>query len=309
MTSRVTLVNTNLSVYPLCLGGNVFGWSANQEESFAVLDAYFEAGGNFIDTADVYSEWKPGNEGGESETILGNWMKARGNRHEIVIATKVAKYSKRPGLSAGNIKSALDDSLRRLQSDHIDLYYSHEDDESTPLEETLGAYGEVIEAGKVHLIAASNYSGARLREAAAISAANNLPAYVAVQNQYNLITREPFESDVVPAVKELGITSLPYYGLARGFLTGKYRPGVTVESARAGGVAEYQDDRGWAVLAKVQEIANELNTTMSAVALGWLRGHGSIPIASGRTVEQIKEILPIVELSQEQISALDQASA
>ena len=309
MTSRVTLVNTNLSVYPLCLGGNVFGWSANQEESFAVLDAYFEAGGNFIDTADVYSEWKPGNEGGESETILGNWMKARGNRHEIVIATKVAKYSKRPGLSAGNIKSALDDSLRRLQSDHIDLYYSHEDDESTPLDETLGAYGEVIAAGKVHLIAASNYSGARLREAAAISAANNLPAYVAVQNQYNLITREPFESDVAPAVKELGITSLPYYGLARGFLTGKYRPGVTVESARAGGVAEYQDDRGWAVVAKVQEIANELNTTMSAVALGWLRGHGSIPIASGRTVEQIKEILRIVELSTEQLAALDQASA
>ena len=274
-----------------------------------MLDAYFEAGGNFIDTADVYSEWKPGNEGGESETILGNWMKARGNRHEIVIATKVAKYSKRPGLSAGNIKSALDDSLRRLQSDHIDLYYSHEDDESTPLDETLGAYGKAIAAGKVHVIAASNYSGARLREAAAISAANNLPAYVAVQNQYNLITREPFESDVAPAVKELGITSLPYYGLARGFLTGKYRPGVTVESARAGGVAEYQDDRGWAVVAKVQEIANELNTTMSAVALGWLRGHGSIPIASGRTVEQIKEILPIVELSTEQLAALDQASA
>ena len=309
MTSRITLVNTNLSVYPLCLGGNVFGWSANQEESFAVLDAYFEAGGNFIDTADVYSEWKPGNQGGESETILGNWMKARGNRHEIVIATKVAKYSKQPGLSAVNIKEALDGSLRRLQSDHIDLYYSHEDDAKTPLEETLGSYNEVISAGKVHLIAASNYSGARLKEAAAVSAANNFASYVAVQNQYNLMDRLPFEADVAPAVNDLGITSLPYYGLARGFLTGKYRPGVTVESARAGGVVDYQTERGWAVVAKLDEIAKDLNTTLSAVALGWLRGHGSVPIASARTVAQVKEILPIVELSQTQLADLDSVSA
>ncbi len=309
MTSRITLINTNVSVYPLCLGGNVFGWSANEAESFAVLDAYYEAGGNFIDTADVYSEWKPGNQGGESETIIGNWMKARGNRHEIVIATKVAKMSSRPGLSPANIKAALDDSLRRLQSDHIDLYYSHEDDEKVSLEETLGAYKEVINAGKVHLIGASNYSGARLREAASISKEKGLPSYVAVQNQYNLMDRQPFEGDVAPIVKDLGISSLPYYGLARGFLTGKYRKGATVESARAGGVVDYQTDRGWAVVEKLEEISQELNTSMAAVALAWLRGHGSVPIASARTVEQAKEILPIITLSADQISTLDSVSA
>jgi aryl-alcohol dehydrogenase-like predicted oxidoreductase len=309
MTSRITLSNTNLSVYPLCLGGNVFGWSANEEESFAVLDAYFAAGGNFIDTADVYSEWKPGNKGGESETIIGNWMKARNNRHEIVIATKVSKLSTRPGLSATNIKAALDDSLRRLQTDHIDLYYSHEDDQTVPLEETLGAYGEAIASGKVNIIGASNYSGNRLREAAQISKADNLPTYVVVQNQYNVMDRQPFEGDVAPVLKELGITSLPYYGLARGFLTGKYRPGVAVESARAAGAADYQTDRGWAVLAKLDEISKELNTTSSAVALSWLRGHGSVPIASARTVEQGKEIFPIVELNANQLAALDSASA
>jgi aryl-alcohol dehydrogenase-like predicted oxidoreductase len=309
MTSRITLSNTNLSVYPLCLGGNVFGWSANEDESFAVLDAYFNAGGNFIDTADVYSEWKPGNKGGESESIIGNWMKARNNRHEMVIATKVSKLSTRPGLSAANIRAALDDSLRRLQTDHIDLYYSHEDDQSVPLEEALGAYGEVIASGKVHVIGASNYSGNRLREAAQISKTNNLPAYVVVQNQYNIMDRQPFEGDVAPAVAELGMTSLPYYGLARGFLTGKYRPGVVVESARAVGAAEYQTDRGWAVLAKLEEIAKELNTTLSTVALGWLRGHGSVPIASARTVEQGKEIFPIIDLSANHLAALDSASA
>ena len=309
MTSRITLANSNLSVYPLCLGGNVFGWSANEAESFAVLDAYFAAGGNFIDTADVYSEWKPGNKGGESETIIGNWMKARNNRHEMVIATKVSKMSTRPGLSSANIKAALDDSLRRLQTDHIDLYYSHEDDEKVSLEETLGAYGEVIAAGKVHVIGASNYSGDRLREAAAISKANNLPLYAVVQNQYNVMDRQPFESDVAPVVKELGMTSLPYYGLARGFLTGKYRPGITVESARAAGAADYQNDRGWEVLAKLDEIAKELNSSLSAVALGWLRGHGSLPIASARTIEQAKEVFPIVDLNANQLAALDTASA
>ena len=309
MTSRITLANTNLSVFPLCLGTNVFGFSSTEEESFAVLDAYYEAGGNFIDTADMYSEWKPGNKGGESETIIGNWMKARGNRHEMVIATKVSKLSTRPGLSGANIKAALDDSLHRLQSDHIDLYYAHEDDATVPLEETLSAFGDVINAGKVHLVAASNYSGARLREAAAVSKANNLPSYVAVQNQYNIMDRQPFESDVQPVVTDLGITSVPFYGLARGFLTGKYRPGVVVESVRAGGVAGYQTDRGWKVIDTVDAIAQELNTTMSAVALAWLRGHGSIPIASARIASQAKEILPLVELSADQLSAIDAASA
>ena len=305
MTARITLLNTNLSVFPLCLGTNVFGWSATEEESFEVLDAYYEAGGNFIDTSDMYSEWKPGNKGGESETIIGKWMQSRGNRHEMVIATKVAKLSTRAGLSSSNIKLALDDSLRRLQTDHIDLYYSHEDDQTVPLEETLGAYGEVIGAGKVHLIGASNYSGARLREAAEVSKANNLPSYCAVQNQYNIMDRNPFESDVAPVLAELGMSSIPFYGLARGFLTGKYRPGITVESARAGGVAGYQNDRGWAVVAKVDEMAQELNTTMAAVALAWLRGHGSLPIASARTASQAAEMLHLVTLSPEQLASLD----
>ncbi|MEN9324755.1 MAG: hypothetical protein RL414_509 [Actinomycetota bacterium] len=308
MSSRITLINTNLSVYPLCLGGNVFGWSANEEESFAVLDAYFEAGGNFIDTADVYSEWKEGNQGGESETIIGKWMKSRGNRHELVIATKVSMLSTRKGLSSANIKAALDDSLHRLQSDHVDLYYSHADDAEVPLEETLQAYTEVIASGKVHVVGASNYSGARLREAAAISKANSFTTYVGVQNRYNIMDREPFESDVATAVKELGMTSIPYYGLARGFLTGKYRPGISVESMRAGGVEEFKTDRGWAVLNKLENIAEDLNTTIAAVALAWLRGHGSLPIASARTVEQAREILPIVTLSADQLSELDQIS-
>jgi aryl-alcohol dehydrogenase-like predicted oxidoreductase len=309
MSSRINLANTNLSVFPLCLGTNVFGWSATEEESFEVLDAYYSVGGNFIDTADMYSEWKPGNSGGESETIIGKWMKSRGNRHEMVIATKVAKLSTRPGLSPSNIKAALDDSLRRLQTNHIDLYYSHEDDETVPLAETLSAYAELIAEGKVHVIGASNYSGSRLREAAEVSRANNFPPYIAVQNQYNIMDREPFESDVAGAISDLGISSIPYYGLARGFLTGKYRPGVTVESARASGVAGYQNERGWGVVAKLDELAKKMDTTIAAVALAWLRGHGSLPIASARTAVQAKEIFPIIELAKEDLHVLDELSA
>jgi aryl-alcohol dehydrogenase-like predicted oxidoreductase len=309
MSIRTTLINTNLSVFPLCLGGNVFGWGADEQESFAVLDAYFQAGGNFIDTADMYSEWKPGNKGGESERIIGNWMKSRGNRHELVIATKVAKLSTRAGLAPANIRLALDESLSRLQSDHVDIYYSHLDDQDVPLEDTLSTYNDVIKAGKVHLIAASNYTGARLKEAAAISKANNFPTYIAAQNQYHLLYRQPFESDVAPAIKELGISSLPFYSLARGFLTGKYKPGMKIDSVRSEAVAEYQNEKGWAVLSKVDEIAKELNTTLSAVALAWLRGHGSLPIASARTPEQLKDALPLVTLSATQLADLDAVSA
>ena len=309
MTTRTTIANTNISVYPLCLGGNVFGWSADEKQSFEVLDAYVEAGGNFIDTADVYSEWKEGNSGGESETIIGNWMKSRGNRHDLVIATKVSMWSKRPGLSKTNIKAAIEDSLRRLQTDHIDIYYSHRDDVETDLAETLSAYTELIQEGRIQVAAASNYSGARLREAAQISKSNNLTSYVAVQNLHNLITRSEFENDVLPAIKELGITSIPFYGLSRGFLTGKYRKGITVESMRAQGVLEYQNDRGWAILEAVEKIALDRNTSIASVALAWLRGHGEIPIASARTVDQLKEITPIVELTSDELSELDRISA
>ena len=309
MSKRIFIPNTQLSVYPLCLGGNVFGWSADERQSFDVLDAYVEAGGNFIDTADVYSEWKEGNTGGESETIIGNWMKSRSNRHDLVIATKVSMWSKRPGLSKANIKAAIEDSLRRLQTDHIDIYYSHRDDAETDLAETLSAYTELIQEGKIQVAAASNYSGARLREAAQISKSNNLTSYVAVQNLHNLITRSEFENDVLPAIKELGITSIPFYGLSRGFLTGKYRKGITVESMRAQGVLEYQNDRGWAILEAVEKIALDRNTSIASVALAWLRGQGEIPIASARTVDQLKEITPIVELTSDEFSKLDRISA
>jgi aryl-alcohol dehydrogenase-like predicted oxidoreductase len=309
MTPRIQIKNTNLSVFPLCLGGNVFGWSADQEQSFAVLDAYVEAGGNFIDTADVYSAWKEGNQGGESETIIGNWMKSRGNRDQLVIATKVGMWEQQKGLSAGNIKSALEGSLKRLQTDHIDLYYSHEDDPATPLYETLGTYTELKAAGMIQHAAASNFSIARLREAAHVSDSYSYTKYVAVQNKYNVLDRAEFEKEISPGIDGLGIHSIPYYGLARGFLSGKYQPGITVDSMRAGGAAEYQNNRGWKVLAAVESIAQELGTNPSAVSLAWLRAQGSLPIASARTVEQLREIVQITELDQIHIDQLNSASS
>ena len=308
MVSQIEIKGTNLSVHPLCLGGNVFGWSADQEQSFAVLDAYVEAGGNFIDTADVYSSWKEGNHGGESETIIGNWMKSRGNRDQLVIATKVGMWEKQKGLSVGNIKSALDGSLSRLQTDHVDLYYSHEDDSAIPLYETLGTYNELKAAGKIQHAAASNYSIARLREAAHVSESHGYTKYVAVQNKYNLLDRLDFENDVARGIEGLGIHSIPYYGLARGFLSGKYQPGITVDSMRAGGAAEYQNERGWATLKAVESIAKELDTNPSAVSLAWLRAKGSLPIASARTVDQLREIVEVMELSNDQVQKLDLVS-
>jgi len=292
------------------LGGNVFGWSADEKESFAVLDAYIEAGGNFIDTADVYSEWKDGNAGGESETIIGKWMKARGNRSEMVIATKVSMLSTRPGLSASNIKAAVDDSLRRLHSDYIDLYYSHQWDEKVEQTETLATYGELIASGKVRYIGASNFSGAQLRDSFALSEANGYPAYIALQNNYNLVHRSEFESDVAPVVNECGISAIPYFGLARGFLTGKYRQGTSVESVRAGGVTDFLTPQGFAVVDALEEIARSRGTSIAAVALGWIRSNTAVstPIASARTVEQLKEIMPVVNLDASEKSELDQLS-
>ena len=311
MSQRVTLPNTTLSVYPLCLGGNVFGWSADKSQSFQVLSEHAALGGNFIDTADVYSEWVPGNKGGESETIIGEWMKEQGNRSEMVIATKVAQLSTRKGLSKANIVAACDDSLRRLQTDYIDLYYAHVDDQATPLEETLGAFDQLVKAGKVRYLGASQHSGARLREAAAVSEANGFAKYAVLQNEYNLMARTEFEADSAPALAELGLTALPFFSLARGFLSGKYQPGIKVESVRAGGVEGYQNERGWAVVAAITEIAAELGTSISAVALAWLRSSEFVtaPIASARTVEQLREIMPIVSLSASQLARLNSASA
>ena len=304
-TSRIPIPKTELSVYPLCIGGNVFGWSADEAQSHDVLDAYTSHGGNFIDTADVYSEWKDGNSGGDSETIIGSWLKKRGNRSEVVIATKVAKLSTRPGLSAANIKTAVDDSLKRLQSDYIDIYYAHEDDQNTPLVETLGAFDEIVKSGKVRYIAASNYNSARLKEAIEISKANNFAQYIAIQNHYNLLERKDYESDMAPALKDLGLSGIPFFALARGFLSGKYRKGATVESVRAGGVANYLNDAGYALLEKLDVLAKSHNASVSAIAIAWLRAQPTIsaPIASARTVAQLNEIVPIVALTSEELAS------
>ena len=306
----ITIPETDLVVHPLCLGTNVFGWSADEAQSHQVLDAYASNGGNFLDTADVYSQWKPGNQGGESETIIGKWLTKR-DRSKIVVATKVSMLSARPGLSAKNILAACDESLQRLQTDYIDIYYSHRDEIETPMEETLGAYAELIAAGKVRYIAASQHTGARLQQALDISEANGLPSYIGLQDQYNLIYREPFESEQQPVLAKNHLSALPFYGLARGFLSGKYRPGLKVESVRAEGVAEFYNDKNWAVLAKVREIAAELNAPVAAVSLAWLRTNPQVstPIASARTVDQLEEIVQIVELSDDQLASLNSLSA
>ena len=306
----ITIPETDLVVHPLCLGTNVFGWSSDEAESHQVLDAYAAHGGNFLDTADVYSQWKPGNQGGESETIIGKWLTKR-DRSKIVVATKVSMLNTRPGLSAENILAACDDSLRRLQTDYIDIYYSHRDIAETPLEETLGAYAELVAAGKVRYIAASQHTGARLQEALNVSAANGFPAYIALQDQYNLIYRQPFESEQQQVLANNNLSAIPFYGLARGFLSGKYRPGIKVESVRAEGVAEFYNDKNWAVLDKVREIAQDHNVPVAAVSLAWIRSNPQVstPIASARTVEQLEEIVQIVELSDAELASLNSLSA
>jgi len=303
---HISLSKTDLSVHPLCLGGNVFGWSADQKESFGVLDAYSELHGNFIDTADVYSEWKDGNSGHESEVILGNWMKQKGNRSQMVIATKVAMLSTRPGLSPENIARAVDDSLRALQSDYIDIYYAHQDDPSVPLIDTLRAFNDLIISGKIRYIAASNYSGARLQEAIDISQAEGFAQYIAVQNHYNLLVRSSYEEEVVPVVEAESISGIPYFGLARGFLTGKYRPGTVVESIRAGGVSDYENERGYKTVALMEEIANAHGCSIASVALGWLAAQPGVatPIASARTIEQLQDIAHFAVLTPEEIDVL-----
>lgn len=307
------LSNTALDVFPLCLGGNVFGWTIDEEQSFAVLDAYAAAGGNFVDTADVYSSWVPGNAGGESETILGRWMAARKNRARIVVATKVGKLAGLDNLSAKTIRAAAENSLRRLGTDRIDLYYAHADDPATPLEETLGAFDALVGEGKVLHVAASNYGEPRLSEALAISKREGLSPFVALQPHYNLVHRAEYESALSSLCTREGLACFPYYSLASGFLAGKYRPGVKVESARAGGAAKYLDDKGLRVLAALDAIAAERETTVAAVALAWLLSRPGVvaPIASARTPEQLAELLPAVtlKLTGDGLKRLDDASA
>jgi aryl-alcohol dehydrogenase-like predicted oxidoreductase len=308
----ITIPETDLVVHPLCLGSNIFGSNANETQSRTVMDAYSSHAGNFIDTADMYNQWVEGHVGGESESVIGSWMKKRNNRQSMVIATKVSKMDTRPGLSAKNIFAACEESLNRLQTDYIDLYYSHSDDETVSLEETLGAYAQLIAQGKVRYIAASNFTPARLRESIQFSEENNIPAYVAVQDLYNLVDRKTYEGEMSEAVSDLGISNIPFYGIARGFLSGKYRPGVTeVDSKRAAGAREYATDKNYAVLTTMDEVAKNHNVSLSAVALAWLRAQPSVsvPIASARTVEQVEEIVQVVELSSEEVEKLNAISA
>ncbi|MDQ0378451.1 aldo/keto reductase [Amycolatopsis thermophila] len=304
--------NSELEVYPLNLGGNVFGWTADEQESFAVLDAYAAAGGNFIDTADVYMARIPGNSGGESETIIGNWLARRGRREDVVIATKVGSWAKRPGVSAKNIREAAEDSLRRLRTDHIDLYYAHRDVADVPLEETLEAFDSLVRAGKVRYLGASNYSAERLAEALSISDREGFARYVAVQPHYNLVERG-YEQELAPLVAKEGLSTLPYYALARGFLTGKYRSReARGGSPRAEGAVAYLDHRGERVLSALDDIAAAHGVSPASVALAWLAAQPTVaaPIASARNVEQLADLLASVELhlTAEELSALDDAS-
>jgi aryl-alcohol dehydrogenase-like predicted oxidoreductase len=307
----ITIPESDLVVHPLCLGSNIFGAAATEAESHLVMDAYRSHGGNFIDTADMYNQWIEGHVGGESESVIGSWMKSRGNRADMVIATKVSKLDRRPGLSAKNIVAACEESLDRLQTDYIDLYYSHSDDETVSLDETLGAYAQLIAEGKVRYIAASNFTPARVRESIKFSEDNNLPSYIAVQDLYNLVDRTTYEAEMAATVAELGISNIPFYGIARGFLTGKYRPGVTeVDSMRPAALV-YTTDKNYAVLSAMDEIAQAHNAPLGAIALGWLRAQPTVsaPIASARTVPQLEEIIQVVELTPEEVSRLNAISA
>jgi aryl-alcohol dehydrogenase-like predicted oxidoreductase len=304
------LPGTDLTVSDLCLGGNVFGWTADEPTSFAILDRYADAPPSalapFVDTAESYGK-------GESERIIGAWMASRGNRDSIVVATKASPLDKEHPLSAGEIRTAADQSLRNLGTDRIDVYYAHYDDETTPLEETLTAFDELVRAGKVRYIAASNYSAARLVEALDTSEKLGVARYVALQTHYNLMERTQFEGELRDVALDRGVGVLPYYGLARGFLTGKYRQGERVDSPRAAGAAKYVGEKGDRVLAALAQVADAQGVPVPAVALRWLAGRPGVvaPIASGRSVEQLADLLPMQDLvlTDEQRQVLTEASA
>jgi aryl-alcohol dehydrogenase-like predicted oxidoreductase len=310
------LGRSDLQISPIVLGGNVFGWTADESTSFAILDAYVEAGGNSIDTADVYSAFVPGHVGGESETVIGRWLKARGNRDKVIIATKVGSRmgSGKQGLSRQHIFESVEDSLKRLQTDFIDLYQAHRDDADTPLEETLQTFDELVRQGKVRAIGASNYTAPRFAEALRISQQHGYARYESLQPLYNLVERESYESELEPLVREQEIGVIGYFSLAAGFLTGKYQPGQELpRTARAQGVQQrYMNDKGFAILKEVERIAQAHNVTPSQVALAWIiaRPGISAPIASATSVEQVHGLINAAELklSNEEIATLNKVS-
>lgn len=314
MTSLRTLGSSGLEVFPLSLGGNVFGWTADEAQSFAVLDAYTAAGGNFVDTADAYSAWVPGHRGGESETVIGKWLKARGNRSDVVVATKVGQHPEYRGLTAANIKAAADASLRRLDTDYIDLYYTHFDQPEVPVEEIVGALDELVKAGKVRAIGASNISAERLQESLDFSDRENLARYAALQPHYNLVSRDTYEGALRDVASRAGLAAVPYFALAAGFLTGKYRPGTAVDSERAERAGKHlETERGLRVLAALDEVAKERDTEVATVALAWLADRPTVaaPIASARTPEQLPALVAVRELTltDEETDKLTAASA
>ncbi|MBM9620680.1 aldo/keto reductase [Streptomyces zhihengii] len=314
MTSLRTLGRSGLDVFPLSLGGNVFGWTADETQSFAVLDAYTAAGGNFVDTADTYSSWVPGNEGGESETVIGKWLAARGNRADVVVATKVGAHPRFKGLSATTIKAAAEESLRRLGTDHIDLYYSHFDDPAVPVEEIVVALDQLVKDGKVRALGASNLSAERLRASLDFAESEGLTPYTVLQPHYNLLSRDTYEGALADEARRAGLAAVPYYALASGFLTGKYRPGTTVDSARAEGAGKHlETERGRLVLAALDRISEARGAGIATVALAWLAAQPTVvaPIASARTVGQLPALTAVadLELTPEELAELTAASA
>ncbi len=316
MPQHRELGRSGLQASPIAFGGNVFGWSADERTAFALLDAFVDAGFNLVDTADVYPAWVPGNRGGESETIIGRWIKRSGKRDKLLLATKVAKWAERPGLSADNINAAVEDSLRRLQTDVIDLYQAHEDDESVPLEETLGAFARLIEAGKVRAIGASNYSASRLRDALKVSADYHLPRYETLQPEYNLYDRAGYEAELEPLAREHALGVISYYSLASGFLSGKYRSAADGGKSNARGakvVAKYLNPRGLRILGALDDVAAAHKAKPAQVALAWLIARPGItaPIVSATSVAQLKDVLAAAQLnlSERDVGQLDAASA
>jgi aryl-alcohol dehydrogenase-like predicted oxidoreductase len=309
------LGQSSLEVPPITFGCNVFGWTADEKTSFALLDAWLEAGFNFLDTADVYSRWHPGNRGGESEAIIGKWLKARGNRDKIILATKlgIEMAPGKKGLSRAYMQTAVEDSLRRLQTDHIDLYQSHRDDPETPIEETLSAYAELIKQGKVREIGASNFSAERLAESLKVSTARGLPRYQSLQPQYSLVERAEFEGPLEDLCLKEKVGVIGYYSLASGFLTGKYRSrGDTAGRARGSRVEQYLNDYGLGVLKALDEVAKKYEAKPGQIALAWLIARPSVtaPIASATNLEQLAELVEAaeIELDAESIQKIDTAS-
>ncbi|HEY9003178.1 MAG TPA: aldo/keto reductase [Mucilaginibacter sp.] len=309
------LGKSGIWVHPFCFGGNVFGWTADEKTSFTLLDTFVDSGLDFIDTADVYSKWVSGNKGGESEMIIGNWLKKSGNRDKVIIATKGGKPMgpDKKGLSKAYITRAVEDSLKRLQTDYIDLYQSHEDDRSTPLEETMETFTDLVKQGKVRAIGASNYSADRFKEALKVSNDNKLESYQTLQPEYNLYDREDFEKDLQPVCLENNVGVISYYSLASGFLTGKYRSADDLsKSPRGGGVKKYMNERGFRILDALDKIAKEYHTTPPGAAIAWVIAQPGIvaPIASATSVKQLRETTRALELnlSEEAIQLLTEAS-